>query len=739
MDDTGAPDIAPDPRAAQQLTLERLVFPARHAGMVAVAAALPFITSIGTNRWWLVALMLGFALPCDIAFARYTRKHQRFPPVMSLVNQLIATVVVLLAPEAFAACALLLLSDNALTSLAFGRRYALFTSVLGAAALAGASAVSRPEAGSGIVVAFLIASVATAWIIGVLGEQARASDRRFGALVGDVDVVLWEMVPGTNRFSYVSPAAEDLLGYPTDDWYAPGFWVDHIHPADADRAIAECDAAVAAGIDHTLEYRMVRADGAPVHLRDVATVHLGAGGGVEVMRGVMVDVTDRRTIEELLRERATHDPLTGLPNRALFADRIEQALREGKRTDNPVALLLLDLDDFKEVNDALGHEAGDRLLVAFADRLRHELRDCDTIARLGGDEFALLLTTDADAAGATAVAQRVLEVAERPFDVDGLHLQTRASIGIAIHPDHAGDAATLSARADVAMYLAKRSGRGAELYEPELDRSSVRRLSLLGHLRGAIAAGQLDLEFQPCFDLATGRLAAVEALVRWDHPEHGRIGPDDFIRLAEMSGLIEPLSRWVVNEAVQVVAKHAPGLQVSANLSVRNLVEPDLVAWFEELVAIHDLQPGQLVLELTESEVVEDIDAASAVLRTVADLGIGIAIDDFGAGQSALAYLRQLPVDELKLDRALVTGVGEDDDVVAICSAVVELAHRLGLRVVAEGVAGPRDIAALQQMGCDRGQGYFLGEPVPADQLVGLVARSADGPAADSWGPISRQ
>jgi diguanylate cyclase (GGDEF)-like protein len=730
MEATGSTENPPDWRAARQLTLERLVFPARHVGIALVAAVLPFITSLGTNRWWLVGLMLGIALPCDLVFARHTRTHGRFPPIMSIVNQLMAAAVVLLAPNALAASAVMLLSDNALTALVFGRRYALFTTGVGAAGLFAASLVAEPEAGSGIVVAFLIASAMTAWIIGVLGEQARASDRRFGALVGDVDVVLWEMVPGSNQFSYVSPAAEDLLGHPIDDWYVPGFWVDHIHPADAERAIAECDAAIAAGIDHTLEYRMVRVDGTAVHLRDVATVQLDDEGGVEVMRGVMVDVSDRRTIEDLLRERATHDPLTGLPNRALFADRIEQALREGRRSGNPVALLLLDLDDFKEVNDALGHEAGDRLLVAFADRLRHELRDCDTIARLGGDEFALLLTTDADTKGASVVAQRVLEVAERPFDIDGLDLQTRASIGIAIHPDHAIDAATLSARADVAMYLAKRSGRGAELYEPELDRSSVRRLSLLGHLRGAISAGELDLEFQPCFDLATGELAAVEALVRWDHPEHGRIGPDDFIRLAEMSGLIEPLSRWVVAEAVQVVATHAPGLQVSANLSVRNLVEPDLVAWFQELVATHQLQPGQLVLELTESEVVHDVEAASAVLRTVADLGIGIAVDDFGAGQSALAYLRQLPVDELKLDRSLVTGVGDDDDVVAICSAVVELAHRLGLRVVAEGVAGPSDIAALRAMGCDRGQGYFLGEPVRAEQLAGLAAMTVAGALA---------
>ena len=712
-------------------TLERVVFPARHAGIVAIALVLPFVPGIEDNRWWLEALVILVILPFDIGFDRWTRTHNRFPAMMPIVNQVLAAGVVLLVPETFGAVTLLVLADNALTALLFGRRFALATTLLGVLLLALASAAADTSI-DGLLVAFVIASTATSWIIGVLGEQERATGDRIDALLGDVDVVLWEMVPGTNRFSFVSDAVEDLLGYRVQDWYTPGFWVEHLHPADADRVIAEVDAAIAAGVDHTLEYSMVAADGSTVHLRDVASVSADADGHALLMRGVMVDVTAQHGIEELLRQRATHDALTGLPNRALFGDRLEQALREGRRTGDPVALLLLDLDDFKEVNDALGHQAGDRLLVAFAERLSHEVRDCDTIARLGGDEFALLLTTDADSTGAMAVAQRVLEVAERPFDIDGLALQTRASVGIALHPEHASDAPTLSARADVAMYLAKRSGRGAELYEPELDRSSVRRLSLLAHLRGAIADDQLELEFQPSFDLKTGNLAAVEALVRWEHPEHGRIGPDDFIRLAEMSGLIRPLSRWVIGAAAKAVTEQTPSLQVSANLSVRNLIEPDLVEWLGQVVEEHGLLPGQLVLELTESEVMHDVEAASAVLRDIAELGIGIAIDDFGTGQSALAYLRALPVEELKLDRSLVAGVGTDDDVAAICNAVVDLAHRLQLRVVAEGVTDAADVLALRQMACDRAQGFYLGEPVPAPKLGSLVGQSIGDALANS-------
>jgi diguanylate cyclase (GGDEF)-like protein/PAS domain S-box-containing protein len=700
-----------------QRALVQVIFPARSVAIIALAAVVPFVSTIGPERWWLAAGLVTVLLPLHLGFQVWSERHGRFPPAMPLIDQVLAFAVVLLFPETFAGVAIVLLADNALTALIFGRRLAVLVSLIGSGLLTlAAFLVDAPNAAV-VLAGTLIASFTSVWIIGNAGEWERATGARFAALVGELDVVVWETVPGSDRLSYVSPAASAILGYDVADWYVPGFWQAHLHPDDAARTVAAVQAAVAAGEDHTLEYRMIHRDGHAVHVRDVASVELDGSGAAVLVRGVMVDVSDRRRAEEQLRQQATHDPLTGLANRSLLADHLDLSLREARRTGDPLALLVLDLDGFKEINDALGHEAGDRLLASFATRLRHELRDADTIARLGGDEFAVLLTTDADIAGASAVANRVLELAERPLDVAGLQLQARVSIGIAVHPDHGKDAAELSSRADVAMYLAKRSGSGIAVYHPELDRSSGRRLSLVGHLREAIDAEQLSLRFQPCFDLASGRVVATEALVRWSHPVHGEVGPDEFIRLAEMSGLIQPLSRWVIARAVEHLAGAPERLQVSANLSVRNLAEPDLVPWLAELVSKHEVPPGRLVLELTETEMMNDITTASVVLREIADLGIGLAIDDFGAGQSALAYLRSLPVEELKLDRALVGGVGTNQEAAAICEAIVRLGHQLDLRVVAEGVSSASDVAALRRMGCDRAQGFFLGEPRSIERL----------------------
>jgi diguanylate cyclase (GGDEF)-like protein len=456
------------------------------------------------------------------------------------------------------------------------------------------------------------------------------------------------------------------------------------------------------------------------------------------MRGVMMDVSDRRRAEDELREQATHDSLTGLANRWLLVDRLEAALADPRGRRRGVALLLLDLDDFKEVNDTLGHEAGDSLLVALGDRLRDELADCDTVARLGGDEFAVLLTADADEGVAVAAATRVQAILERPFEVGGLQLHCGASIGIALHPGHGDDVATLIARADIAMYLAKRSGRPWAVYEPALDETSVRRLTLLGQLRRAIADDELDLEFQPCFDLATGRAVAVEALVRWTHRDQGRVEPTDFIRLAEVSGLIQPLSRWVVEHAVDSQQAAGTDLQLSVNLSARNLVESDLVGWLAELLAAKGFPPGRLVLELTESEVMGDVGAALEALRHLRGLGVGVAIDDFGTGRSALAYLKSLPIDELKIDRAFVAGIGTNSRDAAICGSIIDLAHRLGLRVVAEGAASDADLDTLRRLGCDRAQGHFLGFPVAAEGLAGLASRFVGDTGDDVAGGLAR-
>jgi diguanylate cyclase (GGDEF)-like protein len=391
--------------------------------------------------------------------------------------------------------------------------------------------------------------------------------------------------------------------------------------------------------------------------------------------------------------------------------------------------MLMDLDQFKEVNDALGHDHGDRLLVETARRLQRVLREADTVARLGGDEFAVLLTRDADPDAALATAGRIRRSLEQPFQISGITLQTNGSIGVAVFPDHADDAETLAQRADVAMYAAKRSGGGVALYSPDHDQSSVRRLAILGELRAAIRSGQLVLHYQPKLDLRTGELAGCEALVRWQHPEFGLIPPGEFIELAEVSGVIQPLTRWVLETAVdQVAAWRAAGLElgVAVNLSVRNLYDNDLVVWTDGLLIDRGVNPAQLTLEITESELMSDPILAMEVLGKLKALGIATSIDDFGTGYSSLSYLKSLPIDELKIDRSFVGTMTRDDSDLTIVRSTIDLSHNLGLGVVAEGVEDEATMRQLADLGCDRMQGYHLSRPIPGDELA-VWARS------DAW------
>jgi diguanylate cyclase (GGDEF)-like protein len=431
------------------------------------------------------------------------------------------------------------------------------------------------------------------------------------------------------------------------------------------------------------------------------------------------DVTDRARVQQRLRHQALHDALTGLPNRVLLNDRVREGLNRARRAQEPVAMMILDLNHFKEVNDTLGHHAGDALLSVIAQRLRDTLREADTIARLGGDEFAILLTTAAHRSGAEAVARKVAELVEAPVEVEGVTIQVAASIGIAIFPEHADEAEGLARRADVAMYVAKRSGVPYAVYAPEDDRSSIRRLTLLGELRHAIAADQLVLHHQPTIDLATGEVLRSEALLRWRHPEHGLMPPGEFMELAEMSGVIAPLTRWVLRESIRQVKQlenDARSLHVAVNVSTRNLYEPDLVDWIESLLHEEDFPGERLTLEITESLLMDDPLLALEVLTRLKAMGISLSIDDFGTGYSSLSYLRDLPIDEIKIDQTFVEAMGDDGDD-TIVRSVIDLGHNLDLAVVAEGVEDLDILLRLVDLGCDRAQGFLLSEPRPIDEL----------------------
>ncbi|MGD0166405.1 MAG: EAL domain-containing protein [Gaiellaceae bacterium] len=432
--------------------------------------------------------------------------------------------------------------------------------------------------------------------------------------------------------------------------------------------------------------------------------------------------------------QALHDTLTSLPNRTLFRDRVEQAILQARREDSRFSLLIMDLDRFKEINDTLGHRNGDLILQAIGPRLRGVLRDVDSIARFGGDEFAVLLPGAASSDAAMRVASKIAASLSRPFMLKGLTLDVEASVGISVFPDHGNDVDTLIQRADVAMYMAKEAHTGFEVYAADRDQYTPKRLALLGELRRALENKELVLFYQPKADIRTGKVHGVEALLRWQHPEHGLTFPDDFIPLAEHTGLIRPLTLYVLNEALEQSyhwQQQGITLNIAVNLSARNLLDSELPDDVAQLLETWHVDPALLKLEITENTIMVDPPKALEVLTRLRDLGVGLSIDDFGTGYSSLSYLRKLPVDELKIDRSFVMNMPQSENDQQIVRSTIDLSRNLGLKVVAEGVETKeiwRDLAAL---GCDVAQGYYLTRPIPPQELVEWLARPIDAPVLE--------
>ncbi len=434
--------------------------------------------------------------------------------------------------------------------------------------------------------------------------------------------------------------------------------------------------------------------------------------------------------KEYKAHQALHDVLTGLPNRALFYDRLGSAIAQAAADSRTVAVLLIDLDRFKEINDSLGHHVGDAVLQQVGPRLAEALREGDTIARLGGDEFAVLLPGLKDAATAALTAGRLAKALEQPLELnqvdDDLLLDIEASIGIAMYPRDGADVATLMQRADVAMYLAKDLHSGVELYSAEQDRHSADQLRLLGDMRRALMAGDLVLHYQPRTNLATGEVDGVEALMRWTHPKLGVVAPAVFIPLAERTGLIHALTQHAIGTALaqqRAWSRQGLDLTVAVNLSRRNLVDVDFPERVRRLLEEHGVPPSRLELEITESAIMADPLRAIAVLRQLCDMGIRLALDDFGVGQSSLAYLKRLPVSDIKIDKSFVIGMVDDESDAVIVRSTIELGRNLGKRVVAEGVETQAAHDALVSMGCDLAQGFLMSRPLDAAHVVAWAAR----------------
>jgi diguanylate cyclase (GGDEF)-like protein/PAS domain S-box-containing protein len=551
-------------------------------------------------------------------------------------------------------------------------------------------------------------------------EQAlRESETRKSAiLAGALDAIV--SADHAGRITEFNPAAEQMFGYTRESVLGRDL-ADVIVPdrlREAHRMGLSAITGKQSLVGRRVETIARRADGSEFPA-ELAVTRFQAGDR-PAYTGFLRDISDRKQSEQRLAHQARHDPLTELPNRVQLRERLDAILTDGSAHRSTVSLLLLDLDHFKDVNDTLGHAVGDQVLQEVAQRLRSQLRPGDTIARLGGDEFAAILPNTSFEC-ASGVASRLREALEEPILLDGMRLAIGASIGIAMAPNHGDDAATLLRRADAAMYAAKRSGQGVDVYSRKLDRDSVDRLALTAELREAINQGQLVLQYQPKVDLDSDRTVGAEALVRWQHPRRGRLGPDQFIPLAEQTGLIQPLTQWVLRAArAQQAAWHAEGLamDVAVNLSMQSLHDPHLLAQLRELLSHEVVGASRFEVELTESTLMSDPERAEAVLKALRGLGVRISVDDFGTGYSSLGYLKQLSLDELKIDRCFVHDMATDSRDQALVKAVIDLAHTLGLRVVAEGVEDANSLAILRRLGCDLAQGYHLARPMDPDSFA---------------------
>ena len=553
----------------------------------------------------------------------------------------------------------------------------------------------------------------------------RQADARFRTLVEQLPLAVYiDRVDDESSNIYTSPQIEPMLGYTPAEWTSdPSLFIRVLHPDDREPVLAAHAATHASGEPLHLDYRLVARDGRIVWVHDEARVIADPAGGDAVLQGYLLDITARREADELLRHQAFHDPLTGLANRALFTDRVQHALERGRAGDR-AAVLFLDLDDFKAVNDTLGHLAGDTLMRSVATRLRSALSPSHTVARIGGDEFAVLLE-DVDLAAAVDAAERLSNDLQAPFDLDGREVFVTGSIGIAV-----GDGAEeLLRSADVAMYRAKGSGKAQYVvYAPRMEEDVVGRLELVADLRRARVAEEFVLRYQPTVELQTGALVGVEALVRWQHPTRGLLQPASFIPTAEETGRIVDIGRWVLTEACREAVRlraEVPGaadLEVSVNVSTRQVRRPGLVEDVRAALETSGLEPSALTLEITESVFARRRDEMTSILEEVTGFGVRLALDDFGTGYSSLSLLQDLPVHTLKIDRSFVQSIDSGPQRAAFVRAIVELADALSLVVVAEGIESASHVTTLRRLGCRLGQGFHFAAPLDSAALEAALA-----------------
>ncbi len=550
---------------------------------------------------------------------------------------------------------------------------------------------------------------------------------RYRLLIESTNAVSWEAnLPGFH-YSFVSPQAERLFGYPLAEWLSADFWDSHVHEEDADRVAQARSAAIAGVGEYSCEYRLRRLSGEPIWVEEIGSVIRSGSSGEATLRGIILDVGQRKSAEEEIQQLAYYDPLTALPNRRMLLDRLQKLLDAGQHNAEPGALVFIDLDNFKTLNDTHGHEMGDLLLKEAARRLTATVRRNDIVARLGGDEFVVVLrghreTLEEFHRHAEIVGEKILSALDVPYQLNGVEHHSSASLGIYVFNTTSDTVTDMLQRADLAMYQAKAAGRNAlRFFEPDMQSKVSRRTALESGLRSALRQDEFRLFFQPQMT-DQDELLGFEILLRWQHPERGLIDPSEFIGVAEETGMIVSIGMWVVRRAAERLAiwsrdPRTARLTLSVNVSARQFRDDGFTDQVLQVLHQTGLPPKRLNMELTESLLVNDIQQVIYKMKVLKSAGVGFSLDDFGTGYSSLSYLRRLPLDELKIDHSFFRNVLAEEADAAIVRTIVVLAQSLKLRLIAEGVENERQQAFLARYGCHAYQGFLFGSPMPEEQL----------------------
>lgn len=538
--------------------------------------------------------------------------------------------------------------------------------------------------------------------------------RRYRTLIEQLPLVVYvDALDAVSSNIFTSPQIEPLLGYSVDEWKTDAdLFARLLHPEDRERVLA---AHVHTHETHeplSIEYRLIARDGGVIWLRDEGVIVLDERRQPLYLQGYLLDITREREAEQQLRQQALYDTLTGLANRAFFHERLRHAIKLRHAEDEATGLLYIDLDDFKGINDRWGHDLGDEVLREIGRRIERSVRPGDTAARLGGDEFAVVLTEPLTPEEAVGVAERLLAEIARPLESGSGPLYTSASIGIAFgsHDE------TLLKEADIAMYRAKaHHDLGYAFFDPELDRAALDRSLRIGELREGIGRGEFRLDYQAVVDLERSEIMGYEALVRWEHPTTGELPPAEFIPLAEETGLIVGLGEWVLTEACTEATRlcqlHGRPMHMSVNVSARQLHHPDFFRHVTRALDVSALMPSLLTLELTESTLLTSDERVAGTLEKIKELGVVLALDDFGTGYASLSYLRQFPIDVVKIDRSFTANADNQDGDLVLLKGIIDLGHALELNLVAEGIETPAQHTIVRKLGCHQAQGFYFGRP----------------------------